>query len=86
MLALPDELMANIRKTSPVAKVEDISDAIVFLAGPKSRWVTGATLSVNNGDGEEAMILDRTVEGGLEDVIGLSPSRERSSQSPTRGR
>ncbi|PVG01783.1 putative short-chain type dehydrogenase/reductase [Serendipita vermifera] len=27
----------------------DITDAILFLAGPKSRWINGGTLSTNNG-------------------------------------
>ncbi|KAG8752965.1 hypothetical protein FRC14_006542 [Serendipita sp. 396] len=33
----------------PVAEPSDIADAVAFLASPASRWVTGFTLSVNNG-------------------------------------
>ncbi|KAG8817065.1 hypothetical protein FRC17_000059 [Serendipita sp. 399] len=37
-------------KTSyPVGDVSDIADAVVFLAGNESRWITGTTLSTNNG-------------------------------------
>jgi 3-oxoacyl-[acyl-carrier protein] reductase len=28
---------------------EDIADAVVFLAGPRARYITGATLHVNGG-------------------------------------
>ncbi|KAG8752988.1 hypothetical protein FRC14_006533 [Serendipita sp. 396] len=33
----------------PIGEPADIADAVVFLASPASRWVTGTTLSVNNG-------------------------------------
>lgn len=46
---LPTEVQDGFKAIAPVAQVEDISDIILFLAGPKSRWVTGSTISATNG-------------------------------------
>lgn len=47
--ALPSETQEYFKASLPVAKVEDIADIIVLLAGPKSRWLTGSTVNANNG-------------------------------------
>ncbi|KIM19654.1 hypothetical protein M408DRAFT_330866 [Serendipita vermifera MAFF 305830] len=47
-LTLPEETQDYFKTTQPVAKPEDIADIIVFLAGPKSRWVNGGTINSNN--------------------------------------
>ncbi|KAG8806952.1 hypothetical protein FRC17_004713, partial [Serendipita sp. 399] len=44
-----EEQREAIKAHFPVGEPSDIADAVVFLASPASRWVTGTTLSVNNG-------------------------------------
>lgn len=39
---------SSMKVKYPVAKPEDIADIVVFLAGPKSRWVNGGTINANN--------------------------------------
>ncbi|CAG8643530.1 3660_t:CDS:2, partial [Acaulospora colombiana] len=46
--SLPDELQDHFRATHPVAQPADIADAVLFLAGPNSRWINGGTLNTNN--------------------------------------
>jgi 3-oxoacyl-[acyl-carrier protein] reductase len=47
--SLSDDVQDYFRATHPVAQPADITDVIVFLAGPNSRWLNGGTLSTNNG-------------------------------------
>jgi 3-oxoacyl-[acyl-carrier protein] reductase len=47
--ALSEDVQEYFRSSHPVAKPDDISDVVVFLASPKSRWVNGGTISTNNG-------------------------------------
>jgi 3-oxoacyl-[acyl-carrier protein] reductase len=47
--SLSEDVQEYFRSSQPVAKPDDISDVIVFLAGPKSRWVNGGTINTNNG-------------------------------------
>ncbi|KAG8813808.1 hypothetical protein FRC17_001414 [Serendipita sp. 399] len=44
-----EELKDAIKASYPVGEPSDIADVVAFLASPASRWVTGTTLSVNNG-------------------------------------
>lgn len=44
----PIEQQEHWKATVPVAKPEDIADIVVFLAGPKSRWVNGGVINANN--------------------------------------
>jgi len=46
---LPDESRNAIRSMFPVAEPADISDVIVFLAGPQARWINAVTVGTNNG-------------------------------------
>ncbi len=59
---IDDELMAFITAGGPllddylaqiplhrVGKVEDVAEAVRFLAGPESSWITGACLAVDGG-------------------------------------
>jgi 3-oxoacyl-[acyl-carrier protein] reductase len=48
-LELPNEAQDHIKKTSPMAKVDDIADVVTFLAGPNSRWINAVTVGTNNG-------------------------------------
>jgi NAD(P)-dependent dehydrogenase (short-subunit alcohol dehydrogenase family) len=46
------EMMANVMRHTPLGvlpEVEDIAQAIAFLAGPAARCITGATLPVDSG-------------------------------------
>jgi 3-oxoacyl-[acyl-carrier protein] reductase len=47
--SLSEDVQEYFKGSQPFAKPDDISDVIVFLAGPKSRWVNGGTISTNNG-------------------------------------
>ncbi|KIM24483.1 hypothetical protein M408DRAFT_75810 [Serendipita vermifera MAFF 305830] len=46
--AQTEERKTYLKATQPVGNPEDIADVIVFLAGPKSRWVNGGTVNTNN--------------------------------------
>ncbi|MGB1129196.1 MAG: 3-oxoacyl-[acyl-carrier-protein] reductase [Haloferula sp.] len=49
---LPDEVKAEILKKVPLGdfgKVEDISNAVLFLAAPGARYITGQVLAVDGG-------------------------------------
>ncbi|KIM26287.1 hypothetical protein M408DRAFT_313669 [Serendipita vermifera MAFF 305830] len=45
---LSEETQELVKSAYPVAEPEYIADIIVFLAGPKSRWVNGGTINANN--------------------------------------
>ena len=45
---MPKEAQEHFKSKFPVGEPEDIADVITFLAGPKSRWVNGGTISTNN--------------------------------------
>ncbi len=47
--ALKDFLVSKTRAEARVATVEDIADAVLFLASEKSRWITGQHISVSGG-------------------------------------
>lgn len=46
---LPDVVQTAFKAVAPVTDAIDIADVVTFLAGPQSRWVTGSTISTNNG-------------------------------------
>ena len=43
------KMIAGFNPHNRIGKPEEIADAIVFLSGDSSRWVTGQTLRVNGG-------------------------------------
>ncbi|KIM26289.1 hypothetical protein M408DRAFT_194844 [Serendipita vermifera MAFF 305830] len=46
--SIPSESQDHFTKSFPVGEPEDIADVVVFLAGPKSRWINGGTINTNN--------------------------------------
>jgi NAD(P)-dependent dehydrogenase (short-subunit alcohol dehydrogenase family) len=49
---LPENALAQVTAMTPVGRLgkpEEIADAIVFLASPRSGYITGQTLGVNGG-------------------------------------
>jgi len=48
-LGLSSETQEYFRSTQPVAKADDITDVVTFLAGPNSRWINATTVGTNNG-------------------------------------
>jgi NAD(P)-dependent dehydrogenase (short-subunit alcohol dehydrogenase family) len=44
-----EQLLANALPLKRIGEPDDIADAVVFLAGRASRWVTGQTLVVDGG-------------------------------------
>jgi NAD(P)-dependent dehydrogenase (short-subunit alcohol dehydrogenase family) len=49
---VPAQALDNIRSMTPMARLgkpEEIADAIVFLASPRSSFITGQVLGVNGG-------------------------------------
>lgn len=46
---MPVENQEYVKSQGPVADPSDIADIVVFLAGPKSRWITASTVNSNNG-------------------------------------
>jgi len=55
-----EQRIQSIARTIPLARFgtpEDIADAVLFLASPAARWVSGATLEVHGG-GERPAFLD----------------------------
>ena len=80
-----EELRANVLREKPLARVgtaEDIAEAVRYLAGPESSWMTGAVLPVEGGNhlrraadleilarhvcGDE--VVDRALSGRLPDA------------------
>lgn len=52
MAGKPEALVENIKKLNPFGRLgtpEDIAAAVVFLAGPDGRWISGQTLRANGG-------------------------------------
>jgi NAD(P)-dependent dehydrogenase (short-subunit alcohol dehydrogenase family) len=50
--AMPAEVLAKVKDSIPMGRLgkpEEIADAVVFLAGPHSSFVTGQVLAVNGG-------------------------------------
>ncbi len=50
--AMPEAALAQVRAMTPVGRLgkpEEVADAVVFLAGPHSSYVTGQVLGVNGG-------------------------------------
>ena len=50
--AIPEDMLANILRASPLARVgeqRELDAAIVFLASPASSYITGSTLAVDGG-------------------------------------
>jgi 3-oxoacyl-[acyl-carrier protein] reductase len=43
------ETLRSITALGRYGTVEDIADAVTFLAGPKARYITGATLTIDGG-------------------------------------
>ncbi|MGY1814504.1 SDR family NAD(P)-dependent oxidoreductase [Blastococcus sp. SYSU D00820] len=53
MLVADPEMRAAVLREKPLARVgtvEDVAEAVRYLAGPESGWVTGATLPVEGGN------------------------------------
>jgi NAD(P)-dependent dehydrogenase (short-subunit alcohol dehydrogenase family) len=49
---MPEEAVAQVKAMTPVGRLgqpKEIADAVVFLASPKSGFVTGQVLGVNGG-------------------------------------
>jgi 3-oxoacyl-(acyl-carrier-protein) reductase len=50
--AMTEEALANVKAMTPMGRLgkpEEIADAVVFLASPRSNYVTGQVLAVNGG-------------------------------------
>ncbi|KAG8813071.1 hypothetical protein FRC18_002692 [Serendipita sp. 400] len=47
--SLAPEAQEMFKTLYPVGEASDIADTVDFLAGPTSGWITGTTLSTNNG-------------------------------------
>jgi len=50
--AMPDAALAQVKAMTPMGRLgkpEEIADAVVFLASPRSNYVTGQVLAVNGG-------------------------------------
>jgi 3-oxoacyl-(acyl-carrier-protein) reductase len=50
--ALPESVLTQVKAMTPVGRLgkpEEIADAVVFLASPRSGYVTGQVLAVNGG-------------------------------------
>jgi 3-oxoacyl-[acyl-carrier protein] reductase len=50
--ALPDNVKEEMKKTIPMARfgtIEDVANAVVFLASPSSGYITGQVIHVNGG-------------------------------------
>jgi 3-oxoacyl-(acyl-carrier-protein) reductase len=50
--ALPESVLSQVKAMTPVGRLgkpEEIADAVVFLASPRSGYVTGQVLAVNGG-------------------------------------
>jgi len=49
---MPEEALTQVKAMTPMGRLgkpEEIADAVVFLAGPRSSFVTGQVLGVNGG-------------------------------------
>ena len=50
--ALPDNVKEEMKKAIPMARfgtIEDVANAVVFLASPSSGYITGQVIHVNGG-------------------------------------
>ena len=49
---VPEAALAQVKAMTPMGRLgkpEEVADAVVFLAGPHSSYVTGQVLAVNGG-------------------------------------
>ena len=53
LLEIPENLVGNISRTAlgRIGEVEDIADAVAFLASDDARWITGTKVDVSGGVG-----------------------------------
>jgi NAD(P)-dependent dehydrogenase (short-subunit alcohol dehydrogenase family) len=42
-------MIKSVQALKRIGKAEDIGDAVAFLAGPDSRWVTGQYIEASGG-------------------------------------